>query len=96
MSAVPAWNLCSQPFCGALPPRSKPLPYTRHQGVSSVSMAPAGFPSFPPFPGRHVQLRVRKRAGMETEDVLDPGAGKSVWGKLFGGGKSGECGTTAV
>lgn len=33
-----------------------------------------------------MQLRVRKKAGKEAEDVLDAdGSGKSVWGKLWGG-----------
>lgn len=39
----------------------------------------------PAAAGRQVQLRVRKRAGLESEDVLGTGSGKSVWGKLFGG-----------
>jgi hypothetical protein len=30
-----------------------------------------------------VQLRVRKKAGKEAEDVLDADAGKSVWDKLW-------------
>jgi len=39
--------------------------------------------------GKKMVLRVRKRAGMEAEDVLAPSpaaAGGSVWGKLLGGG----------
>ncbi len=33
-------------------------------------------------------LRVRKNAGKEAEDVLEPGAGKSAWGSLFSGSGS--------
>lgn len=43
--------------------------------------------------GRNVQLRVRKKVSMEAEDVLDPDAGKSMWGKLWSGNSGGTLGT---
>jgi len=53
-----------------------------HETDTHTMFSSAGFPA---ATGRQVQLRVRRRAGMEAEDVLGTGSGMSVWGKLFGG-----------
>ncbi len=45
--------------------------------------------------GKKMVLRVRKRPGMEADDVLAPppaAGGGSVWGKLLGGGSKAQDG----
>ena len=74
------------------------LPISRHgKHDPDPDPCPVHHPSqaFLLHTGKKMVLRVRKRPGMEAEDVLAPppsAGGGSVWGKLLGGGSRAQDG----